>query len=284
MKKHLLNPFANAAYYSVRGLVRTNDVRGRLAAWSDESYYWLALQSVWSELHHYPTLDGGDWNGLAATPDDLTAALRSQGVPESAFRPFGAHTLVTLDNLSFVYRAKRYKNGPHLLVAPHITGLPYSQCGHTEVHPYDSLTGFAQTMVLLDQSVPSIREACTDALADGRKECAERAIKTPAAESLLKDIFGGTVPENVRFHLDGLKRPGDLDIVRLEILDEPGGPWHAHVVDIPLDIPRDCLPQLAQLCLAPAGDMPHSRVDVLLDDETGANVPYLVNTAFDRGR
>ena len=74
MEKHLLNPFANAAYYSVRGLVRTNDVRGRLAAWSDESYYWLALQSVWSELHHSPTLDGGDWNGLAATPDDLTAA------------------------------------------------------------------------------------------------------------------------------------------------------------------------------------------------------------------
>ena len=276
MKKHLLNPFAHAAYESVRGLVRGNHAHGRLAGWSDESYFWIALQSVWSSLHHYAVSAGGDWNGLPAGADELTAALRGLGVPGSAFRPFGAHTLVTLDNISFVYRAKRYRNGPHLLVAPHVTGLPYSGCGHTEVHPYDSLPGFAQTMVLLDKSVPDMRDACAAAITDGRKECAERAIKTPAAEALLDGIFGGAVPRNVRFHLDGLARPGDLDIVRLEIRDEPDGPWHAHVVDIPLDLPRECLPLLAPLCLDPAGDMPHSRVEVLFDDETGGHVPYLV--------
>jgi len=269
------SPFANGAYNYLRSIYRSDDINGRSILYDGPARFWNGIQGAWSKLSFLNCEPGQCWNGPVASDSDLTRELISRGIPESYIRPFGAHTLVTLDNLSFVYRAKFYKfEGYHLLVAPHITGVPFSKCGHTFVHPFGPLSDFVDAMFLLDRSVPEISQACRDAADDAGKESAERAIKTKIADTLLRDIFNGSVPENVRFHVDGLRHPADLDIVRLEIRD---GQYHTHQMDIPLDIPRECFRYLPGMILETTSeDFVHSYVDPFYDDEEGW-IPILCN-------
>ena len=276
--KDYQNPFANGAYNHILSFSRSRDLRGRTATWSGEAWYWHGVQGAWSNLQFLSRELSSPWNGPVATAGELTAALLAHGVPSGAVRPFGAHTLVTLENISFVYRAKRYKgDGDHLLVAPHLTGLSFGKCGHTWVHPFAPLSDFAELMLWLDRSVPLVRDACRDALADAARESAERAIKTKAATVMLTDIFGGAIPDNVTFHVDGLRHPADLNVVRLDVR-HGAEPWETHSVDIPIDLPRECWHDLPDLLADPG--FPHALVDPFLDDDTGETIPVLVNSGF----
>lgn len=265
------NSLAFAAYNHVRSLHRSFDIQCRPVKWDEQGFFWTALQTVWSDLSHFCRTASDSWYGPRAVADDLSAALVGCGVPKSSIRPFGSHTLVTLDNLSFVYRAKSYEyDGERLLIAPHITRLPFGKCGHSFFHPFGPLPDVADAMIYLDRSVPEIRDACRDALADAQSESAERASRTVAAESMLKEIFGGEIPENVRFHVDGVKHPQDLDCARLEIKDSDKASWYSHQVDIPLDLLRECFPPLPEMLLTPAEPGQNKAVvDPFYDDELG---------------
>ena len=265
------NPLASAAYKHVCSLHRTFDIQRRPVHWDVNGWFWMALQTVWSDLSYFCRTSGDSWYGPLAVADDLTDALLECGVQQSSIRPFGAHKLVTLDNLSFVYRAKSYKNdGEHLLIAPHITGLPFGKCGHSFYHPFGPLPDVADAMLFLDRSVPEIRDACRDALEDAQLESAERASRTVSAESMLLEIFGGEIPENVRFHVDGLKHPQDLDCVRLEIKDNDRASWYSHQVDIPLELPRECCRYLSEMLMDPAEPgQARAVVEPYYDDECG---------------
>lgn len=271
------NPFASSLYTNVRSLHRCNDINGRPVCWDEQGWFWTGLQLVWSNLSSF-RFSGGNWNGPLATADDLTTALLSQGVSKSSIRPFGAHTLVTLDNLSFVYRAKRYKSdGDHLLVAPHISGRPFGKCCHSFIHPFSPLSDFAEAMVYLDKSVPDMQKACKAALTDALSESAERSTRTRLAESMLREIFGGTIPDNIRFHVAGLRNPSDLDVIRVEIRYKDGA-WGANYqVDIPMDLSKECYHYLPGMIQELSSSEPgHWYVEPLYDDDTGW-IPILRN-------
>ncbi len=271
------NPFASSLYTNVRSLHRCNDINGRPVCWDEQGWFWTGLQLVWSNLSSF-RFSGENWNGPLATADDLTTALLSQGVSKSSIRPFGVHTLVTLDNLSFVYRAKRYKSdGDHLIIAPHITGRPFGKCSHSFIHPFSPLSDFAEAMVYLDKSVPDMQKACKAALTDALSESAERSTRTRLAESMLREIFGGTIPDNIRFHVAGLRNPSDLDVIRVEIRYKDGA-WGANYqVDIPMDLSEECYHYLPGMILELSGSEPgHWYVEPLYDDDTGW-IPILRN-------
>ena len=159
------NPLASAAYKHVRSFYRSFEIRNRPVQWDEQGWFWIAVKGVWADLSAL----GDSWYGPIASADDLSRALLECGVEQSAISPLGAHTLVTLDNLSFVYRTKQYKNeGNHILIAPHRTGLPFGKCEHSFFHPFGPLADVADAMLFLDRSIPEIRQACLDALGDAR--------------------------------------------------------------------------------------------------------------------
>ena len=274
------NPFASSLYTHVRSLYRCNDINGHFVSWDDHGWFWTGLQLIWSNLSSHRFAEG-NWNGPLATADDLTTALLSRGVPQSSIRAFGAHTLVSLDNISFVYRAKRYRgDGDHLLVAPHISGRQFSKCGHSFIHPFSPLSDFADTMILLDKSVPDMQKACKTALADARAESAERAARTRVAESMLCELFGGAIPDNMRFHVAGLRHPSDLDVIRVDIRYKEGALGANYQVDIPLDLPRECYSYLPGMLHELSDSEPfHYYVEPFYDDEAGW-VTILRNRVF----
>ena len=274
--KETSNTFARAAYSHVRSLSRSFDLRHLPVRWDGSDWTWNALQGAWSNLQFLTRGGGQCWNGPVATADDLSAELVRLGVPASAFSRSGAHTLVTLSNVSFVYRAKHYKSdGWHLLIAPHRTGVPFGKCGHTFIHPLDPLSGFAALMLELDRSVPAIQDACADALTDARKESTERAVKTRAAEALVSDLFGGEIPVGVRFRVDGLRHPADLDVVRLETdVTVADGRTTTRELNIPLDFPRELLDGRLLNMLVDGGDTAPALLEVYPDDEYG-DIPVI---------
>ena len=276
--KDYQNCFAAVAYNHILSSSRSLDLHGRPATWGADGWFWHGLQAAWSNLQFLSRRPSSPWNGPVATTSELTDALLANGVLSGAVRPFGAHVLVTLENISFVYRAKHYKaDGSHLLVAPHITGLPFGKCGHTWVHPAAPLPDFAELMLWLDRSVPLVREACRDGVTDSARESAERAIKTKTAAVMLTEIFGGDIPDSVTFHVDGHRHPADLDIVRLDVR-HGREPWETHRVDIPLDLPRECFPLLPDLLSDPG--FPCALVESFTDDETGETFLILRDKAF----
>jgi len=265
------NFFARGAYAHIRSISRSFDLRHLPVPWDESTWALNGLNGAWSDLQFLTRGDGQCWNGPVATADDLTSELVRLGVPDSAFSRSGAHTLLTLSNVSFVYRAKHYKNdGWHLLVAPHLTGVPFGKCGHTFVHPFDPLSGFASVMLELDRSVPAIRKACADALMDARKESTERAVRTRTAEALVSDLFGGEIPDNIRYHVDGLRHPADLDVVRLEIAHTAADGWTGRrTLDIPLDFPRKLLDKVLADRIMNDDNTTPAFLDVLRDDGDG---------------
>ena len=269
--RHFDNPLSAIAYRDVRCSFRNLEIHNRPVRWDENGWFWLALQTVWSDLVSCCHTPGDRWNGPGAVTDDLSAALAECGVPRSSIRSFGSHTIVTLDNISFVYRAKSYNHdGKRLLVAPHITGLPFKGCGHSFIHPFSPLVDFAGVMLFLDRSIPEIRDACRDALVDAQLESAERSFRTDTAESMLKGIFGGETPENVRFHVCGLKHPQDLDCIRLDIKDSRRASGVSLQVDIPFDLPNECFRYLPEMLLAPAEPgQNRAVVEPFYDDECG---------------
>jgi hypothetical protein len=271
------NPFASSLYTNVRSLYRCNDINGRPVSWDEQGWFWTGLQLVWSNLSSHRFAEE-NWNGPIATADDLTTALLSRGVPHYSIREVGAHTLVSLHNLSFVYRAKRYNgDGDHLLVAPHIAGLQFSKCGHSFIHPFSPLSDFADAMLFLDKSVPDMQKACKKALADARTESAERDARTKVAESMLREFFGGAIPDNIRFHVAGLSHPFDLDVIRVDIRYKDNTLGAYYQVDIPLDLPHECYRYLPGMLQELSASEPfHYYVEPFYDDETGW-VPILRN-------
>ena len=271
------NPFASALYANVCNLYRCNDINGRLVNWDEHGWLWAGLQFVWSNLSSH-RFAGENWNGPLATADDMTAALLSHGASKSSIRPFGAYTLVTLDNLSFIYRVKRYKSdGDHLLVAPHITGRPFGKCGHSFIHPFSPLSDFAEAMVYFDKSVPDMQKACKAALADALTESAERSARSRTAESMLREIFGGTIPDNIRFHVAGLRKPSDLDVIRVDLRYKDGTCGTNYQVDIPLNLSKECYPYLPGMIQELSGSEPgHWYVEPFYDADTGW-IPILRN-------
>lgn len=243
------NTFARIAYGQLLKLYRSRDLSHIPAGQDESDRFWTGLSSAWSNLKHRPLDKGQSWNGPAATVDELTEALVGLGVPQSAIRRIGMHTMLTLDNISFVYRSVRFFNtGYHLMVSPHRKGVPLKKSAHTYVQPFYPLSDFAKLMLEFDRSIPEISEACVLALTDARKESTERAIKSKIAAVMVEDIFSGSIPDNVSYRVEGHNSPADLDVVRLTVY-EPNAPWLRHEVDIPLDLPRKCYRYLPSIIL-----------------------------------
>lgn len=270
------NTFASSAYSHVRSFFRSLDLHHRPTQWDETIWFWTGIQGAWSILQRINLDRDQQWYGPVATVDDLTSALVEQGVPQSAFGRSGAHTLLTLGNVSFVYRAKQYKNdGPHLCIAPHRTGERFNSCGHSFIHPFAPLSEFATMMLEFDRSIPAIQDACTEALIDARKESAERAIKDKIAATIVRDLFGEDIPNGVRFHVDGARHPSNLDIVRLEIPYTADSGWRGvRTLDIPLDFPRELLDKNLVDSLMDDGSTAPAYLELFTDDEYG-DIPII---------
>ena len=135
-------------------------------------------------------------------------------------------------------------------------------------------------MIVLDKSVPDMQMACKTALAGARTESAERADRTQVAESMLRELFGGVIPDNMRFHVAGLRHPSDLDVIRVDIRYKDGTLGANYQVDIPLDLPRECYRYLPEMLQELSDSEPlHYYVEPFYDDEYGW-VPVLRNRIF----
>ena len=95
------------------------------------------------------------------------------------------------------------------------------------------------------------------------------------ADILVRDLFGGNVPDNVHYRVDGLRRPEDQDVVRVEIgCTAPDGRPAARELTIPLDYPRELLDKALVDLLMEDGSTAPALLEVYEDDEYG-NIPYI---------
>ena len=90
--------------------------------WTPDSYWWPGIQLAWVN----PFLPG--IRGESITTDQLNEKLIEFGIPAESIKKSGKHTLLELDNISFVYREKQYKYyGPVFEVSPHIRGKKFRE-------------------------------------------------------------------------------------------------------------------------------------------------------------
>ena len=133
--------------------------------WAPDSYWWPGIQLAWVQ-----PFSPGAYDCTLST-EQLNRRLIESGVPAESIKQDGRHTLLELDNISFVYRDKQYKyDGPVLQVSPHISGKKFSECGHAFVSPCCSADELVTFMLAINESVPAAQQASLDAYQDGLRE------------------------------------------------------------------------------------------------------------------
>lgn len=204
--------------------------------WAPDSYWWSGIQLAW--VHPF-------WPGVhgrTLTSDQLNKRLIEIGIPTESIKRFGQHTLLELDNISFVYRDKQYKyDGPGLLVSPHIPGKKYSESGHAFIKPTCSADELATFMLAINESVPAARAASLDAYHDGLRERKERENRQQVANEYVNNFFDGDLPEEIVSLTIEDSAPGAMDLIRFTIRDDASNGSPDRVLDIPFS-ERDRLP------------------------------------------
>ena len=147
--------------------------------WTPDSYWWPGIQLAWV----HPFWPGA--HGSTLTTEQLNKRLIEFGVPAESIKKSGKHTMLVLDNISFVYRDKRYKyDGPVLQVSPHISGKRFSECGHAFVNPQCSADELVTFMLAINESIPAAQAASLEAYHQGLKDRMERSIRQQITSSL----------------------------------------------------------------------------------------------------
>lgn len=240
--------------------------------WDENTCWWLGFQMVWTELRY---VDADN----RVTESCLNIALRKLGVPESSFRKPGAHTYVDLDNVSFVYRTKIYKDGtPRLLVAPHLKGLKFNQCGHSFISAVGDIQLFAEYMLELDKCIPEAGAIAKKAYYQGKQEQRLRDIKYQAAGAWLNEYFHGEMPKGYVSYCIADSKPGAMDIIRLNF--QKDGYYQYRVFDIPYEF-RDLLQMDGVMDFVNDLDLRMGSLEMFVDEETGEKIPITRYEPFD---
>lgn len=240
--------------------------------WDENTCWWLGFQMIWGEQGYADAYN-------RVTESCLNIALRKLGVPESSFRKPGAHTYVDLDNVSFVYRTKIYKDGTRrLLVAPHLKGLKFNQCGHSFISAMGDTQLFARYMLDLDKCIPEARIAARKAFYQGKQEQKVRDIKYQAAGAWLNEFFHGEMPEGYIGYCIADSKPGAMDIIRLAF-EKEGSPYNRYF-DIPYEF-RDFLQMDGVMEFANDPDLRMGSLEMFVDEVTGEKVPVTRYEPFD---
>lgn len=237
--------------------------------WTPDSYWWPGIQLAWV----HPFWPGA--HGSTLTTEQLNKRLIEFGIPAESIRKSGKHTILVLDNISFVYRDKRYKyDGPVLQVSPHISGKRFSECGHAFINPQCSADELVTFMLAINESVPAAKSASLDAYQDGLRERKEREIRQQMADEYVNQLFNGDIPEEIVSCTIADSVPGAMDLIRFTIQDS-GVQWPPkRTFDIPFS-ERDRLP--SPDWIRDFISRPHllNAIMEIFDDKTGESVPVL---------
>lgn len=250
---------------AIRDFMRTHS----LPQWAPEDYWWFGLMHAWG----YPGHRFGGGRHIAV--QELNRALSDLGVPETAVRKPGMHTILELDNIAFVYREKRFKDGRSIFrIAFHRKGEKFGRCGHSFIEPDWSAPELARYLVDVDRAIPALKTACLQAYADGLKESRIREIKRETARVFLLDLFGGELPPGVVGYEIADSTPGAVDLIRLVIHDEGTPFWRTRLFDIPYD-DRDLLQtDSVQYFLNDSG-LQFGALELFEDEDTGERIPTI---------
>lgn len=216
----------NISTKAIRDFVRT----GTLPQWAPEDYWWFGFIHAWGMV----------WRDLSKehplTVAAFERALKDLELDDSEIHGRGAHKYLELDNITFVYRDRHYKNGSSLLkIAPQIKGKKFSECAHPFIFPYGFALDLALYLLEIDRTIPALKEACLQAYYDGLCERRVREIKHKIAEERIREYFGGTMPECIISIIIRDSTPGAADRVHV-VINGRGAPiWKTLVIDIPYD-------------------------------------------------
>ena len=238
--------------------------------WSPDSYWWPGIQLAW--LNPFRPVSQGN----TLTTDQLNKRLIASGVPSESIKKSGKHTLLELDNISFVYRDKQYRHdGPVFKVSPHIRGRRFSECGHAFVNPRCSADELVTFMLAVNESIPAAQSACLEAYQDGLKERKEREILQKLAEEYVNRLFNGDVPGEIVSCTIADSVPGAMDLIRITIRNN-GAQWSP---DRAFDIPfceRDRLPSPDWIRdFISESHLLKAAMEVFYDDESGESCPIM---------
>ena len=243
--------------------------------WSPDSYWWPGIQLAWV----HPFWPGA--HGSTITTDQLNKSLVEFGVPAESIRKSGKHTILELDNISFVYRDKHYKyDGPVLQVSPHMRGRRFSECGHAFVNPQCSVDELVTFMLAINESVPAAQSASLDAYQEGLRERKEREIRQQVANEYVNKLFDGNVPEEIASCTIADSIPGAMDLIRFTIRDTDTKMSSRRAFDIPFS-ERDSMP--GPDWIRDFISEPHllkAIMEIFVDDETGESFPIVRNTSW----
>ena len=236
-------------------------------SWAPDEYWWYGVQFAWTPLDYFRR------QGEPVKENDLYWALIDLDVPRSCITKRGAHTYVELDNITFVYRTRHFKNGYEPLeIAPHMKGLKFRQCGHSFIQPRGSVYEWAQRMIDLDRWIPEIKEVATQACYDGMQEQKIREIKLETARVFLLDFFKGELPSAIMAYEISDSTPGACDLIRLTIHDEGTPFWKTRLFDIPYDMRDYLLADDVQTFIDECG-LQFGALEMFEDEETGIKYP-----------
>ena len=257
------NRACEMAEHVILDFMRTHN----LPQWPPEDYWWFALIHIWASA----------WtrvrNGAPLTVRALNRALLDLGDGEKEIRKQGAHTYLELDNLTFVYREKTFKDGRVAFkIAPHLKGAAFGKCGHTFLDVHGSALELAQRLIDTDRIIPDLKTVCVRAYWKGLQERQIREHRDETAGEFLKDFFHGALPTGVVQYEIADSTPGAADLIRLVVHDEGTPFWRVRLFDIPFDI-RGFLQADYVQSFIEQPDLQFGALELYADDETGENIP-----------
>lgn len=242
--------------------------------WPADSYWWPGIQLAWAQYFWPETLGNN-----TVTTDQLHKKLFESGVPIESIKKSGKHTMLVLDNISFVYRDKKYKGvGPQLQVSPQMPGKKYNECGHSFVQPMCSADDLVTFMLAINESIPDAKTATLDAYHAGLRERKEREILQQVANEYVNRLFDGDIPGEIISCTIADSTPGAMDLIRLTIRDKDAKWSSKRTLDIPFS-ERDkitCPDQIRYFILD--SELHNAIIEIFVDDESGDSVPILRNT------
>lgn len=265
MDKFTQDRIINISTKAILDFMRTHN----LPQWPPEDYWWFGLMHAWG----FPW-----WRMDAGKPfsvSELNQALLELDVQETTIKTPGVHTVLELNNIAFVYREKRYKDGSAVLkIAPHVKGKKFSECGHSFLYARGSAHALAEYLIGLDRLIPSLRTACRQAYNDGLQERRIREIKYETAKFFLSDMYNGNLPSCIADFDIADSTPGAADLIRILVRKEGEPMWRHRLFFIPYDI-RNYLPADYIQSFADGESLNDADLELFEDVETGEIVPII---------
>lgn len=231
-------------------------------AFPREKCFWTGLLDSWVFMRHR------FFSGGSLTVKDLDAALADCSVPESAIKKPGAHTLLELDNVAFVYRNRCGRDGgTELLVSPHWKGMPFSRCAHSFIKIKGTAQDLAQYLIDWDRATPELQSTCYQTYDKAVRVKEEAADKEPVAREYLANLFKGEVPSCVVYHeIDYSWK--EVFSIHLAIHDEGTPFWRIRDFEIPFDL-RHLLKREHIQAFIDNHDLQFGTIEAVKDEDTG---------------